>query len=120
MILIGKSKKLALHASHLQRVERCQTLRDRKSVIELVVNDQMRRRPISGEAGGIPFRPGFWLFPEWAFEFVEGEVELFRGKLATHTKDTVVGYEGFELAAEIMTLDPIHCIENQRVCIDDR
>lgn len=54
--------------------------------------------------------PVFRVVPECAFDIMEREVQLFRCHLAGHAKDTIVGYQGFEFAAERVSLNPVHHI----------
>ncbi len=71
------------------------------------MNDQMRRLPILRKARGIPLLVILAIVPQRAAEIVVREEQLFRGILVQGAEDTVVGDEGFELAAEGVALDPV-------------
>lgn len=59
------------------------------------------------EPGRVPAFPILARGPEWPAQIMVGEVLLVAGHLIGHAEDTVMADEGFELATQIVALDPV-------------
>ena len=73
VVFIGKRQELAIDPLCLQHIERRQSFRDRQSVVQLVVDDQMRCGPILQMACWIPFLVVLSIVPQCAIEVMVGE-----------------------------------------------
>lgn len=96
MILIRERQKLALDAPTLQRMKRGQALANQQPVVELAVDDELRRAPVLRVPARIPLVPLGALHPRRAAQVVEREVEFLRRHLARHAEHAVVGHERLE------------------------
>lgn len=94
MILIRKAQKPTLHPHRLQHIKGRQSLSNRQSIIQLIVDNQMRRRPVIQMRCGVPFLVPSAVLPERAAEIVGWEEELVAGPLVQRAEDAVVRYEG--------------------------
>lgn len=107
VILIGEHQQPAGHAAGLQYVEHGQTLRHWQSVIQFVVDDQLRGGPLVKVLRGIPLLVALPVLPEGASEVMQGEEELLGGPLVERRKDAVVAHQCLELPSELVSLDPV-------------
>lgn len=99
MIFIREHQQPTRHTPGLQDVERSQTFRDWEAVVELAVDDELRRGPLGQEPRRVPFLVALAVLPERATEVVDGEEELLGRPLAQRAEDAVVADESLELAA---------------------
>ena len=95
MTKISREKKTS---PHLKNIKGRETFADGKPIVQFIVDDQLRRRPVMQEPCRIPAFPVLARGPESATQVVVGEVLLVTGHLVGHAKDAVVADEGFELA----------------------
>ena len=107
MVLIRKHQQPARHASRLKHVERRQALGHGQAVVELAMDDQLRRRPLVDMACGIPLLVPLSVLVQSPLEVVDRKEELVRVPLGRDAEAAVVADEGFEFAAEGMALDPV-------------
>lgn len=107
MIFIREHQQPTRHTPGLQDVERSQTFSDREAVVELAVDDELRRGPLGQEPRRVPFLVALAILPERAAEVVDGEEKLLGRPLAQRAEDAVVADECLELAAQGVALDPV-------------
>lgn len=111
MPLIREVEKLAGHPILLQQVEEHDSLALCQPVVQRVVDDNVRRRPVLyvEERVEVVVRVAW---PEGGRvdgtqEVVEGEAEKVRRALRLGQAEPFVRDQGFELAAEVLSLDPV-------------
>ena len=110
VILVRKIQKLARHALDLQHVEQLYPLADRQPVIEIAVDDEMRRRPVLIVQDRVPAIVGRRLVGggEDASLVVVDEPQLFGGVVGQRVGDAIVGNESVESPPQRMALNPVH------------
>lgn len=114
VVLVWEFQESALDTPDLQHVESRQALGDGQTVVQIVVDDQVWRRPVRGEARRIPLLPLLGDLPQSALHFDQREVQLLACPLRGHAEHTIVRHQGLELAAEIVALDPVDHVATVR------
>lgn len=110
MVLVGEVKEPAGNTTLLENVKQTQSLRDGKTVVEIVVDNQMG----GGESQDTLRRTGVKAavvithVPERPVELALHEPELLGGDLGVSNECTVVRDERLEFAAQIAALNPVH------------
>lgn len=99
MVLVRKRQEPTRHAPGLQNVEGGQSFGNRQPVVQLTVNNELRRSPLGQELCRVPLLVALAVLPERAAKVVDGEEELLRRPLVQGTENAVVADEGLEPAA---------------------
>lgn len=109
--LVGEAEKLAGHTILLEQVEQHDALALRQPVVQRVVDDNVRRRPVLDVQERVEIVVGAaWLEGGRVYgpqEVVGGEAEEVCRALRLGQGEPFVRDQGFELAAEVLSLDPV-------------
>lgn len=107
MALIGEMQESRGHAQRLQDVEGLETLCLHNTVVQIVVDDELRGASVAKRYEGIPAFVVVAVSPDGAVVVALDEPDFVCGVGADLVDFAVVAHEGFEFAAERVALDPV-------------
>jgi hypothetical protein len=108
MALIREMQEPRRDTKRLEDVEKTQALSDGQTEIQIVVDDELGRAEVLGVVDGIPFLVVVTVVPDGAVLVLLDEPD-FVGAVGTDLVEfAVVRDDGFEFAAELVALDPVH------------
>lgn len=74
MVLVWERQKLARHTQLLQGIKHGQPLANGESIIELIMDYELRRCPVLNKDGRVPFGVTLTVFPDLASKLAQGYV----------------------------------------------
>jgi hypothetical protein len=107
VILVGEVEEAAGDAEQLKGVEHGDTLAHGETVVEVVVDDELRGGEVFGVGQGVRLGVDLALVPDGAVVLVQHEEELLGAKVRVGGGYTVVADKSLELVAEVVALDPV-------------
>ena len=110
MILIREVQEAAGDTTLLKNIEKRQAIRNSKTEVQIIVDNQVRRGELQDalDGTGIPAAVVLASAPEGSVEVALDEPQLLSADLGVGDECSVVGYEGLEFAPEGGALDPVY------------
>lgn len=114
MALIREMQEATRHTQRLQHIESLEWLRNDHTVVQVITNNKLGRAEVLSMVERVPLLVVGAVVPHGAVVVALDEPDLVGGVGADVGHLAVVADEGFEFAAEVVALDPVHHVAAER------